>query len=75
MTMPGFDAELALAPGRGEYAVSTPRNIHPSGAVTPQWLGRLKCVICCEGKAGFGACLARCLADGKCCDSGQRNCE
>jgi hypothetical protein len=44
-------------------------------AVTQGWIGRIKCVICCRKKAGFVACLARCLVDGKCCDGGHRNCQ
>lgn len=35
---------------------------------------RLACIICCSRKAGFGACVARCLLDGQCCDGGISNC-
>lgn len=36
----------------------------------------LSCSLCCYKKAGFGACMARCVSgDGKCCDSGATNCE
>lgn len=35
----------------------------------------LACTFCCSGKQGFGACMARCLDGGKCCDNGQTNCE
>jgi len=30
----------------------------------------VKCAACCAGKAGFGACLARCIATGQACDGG-----
>ncbi len=33
-----------------------------------------KCALCCYFKQGFGACLARCLVDGQCCDGGTTNC-
>ena len=34
----------------------------------------LRCSACCAGKAGFGACLARCMATGQACDGGVDNC-
>jgi hypothetical protein len=34
----------------------------------------LKCGLCCSGKAGFVACLARCIATGQACDGGLNNC-
>ena len=34
----------------------------------------LGCALCCSGKSGFGACVARCLLDGKACDGGVSNC-
>ena len=38
------------------------------------WICRMKCLLCCRKKSGFVACLARCVVDGNCCDSGYRNC-
>lgn len=35
----------------------------------------LACAICCSQKAGSALCYARCLDDGKCCDSGATNCD
>ncbi len=35
---------------------------------------RLKCLACCQGKAGFLACVARCVATGQACDGGLDNC-
>lgn len=35
---------------------------------------KIACALCCYGKAGFGACMARCLVDGQCCDGGVSNC-
>ncbi len=32
------------------------------------------CALCCSQKAGFAACMARCLYDGQCCDGGLSNC-
>ena len=46
-----------------------------SDAVIAGWGRRIKCAICCKKKSGFGACFIRCLVDGKCCDSGERNCK
>lgn len=34
----------------------------------------LCCTALCSGKAGFAACLARCLATGQACDGGLSNC-
>ncbi len=34
----------------------------------------IKCGLCCSGKAGFVACLARCIATGQACDGGLSNC-
>jgi len=41
--------------------------------ITPQadWF---KCAACCAGKAGFLACVARCMATGQACDGGLNNC-
>ena len=41
--------------------------------ITPQgdWL---QCAACCAGKAGFAACVARCIATGQACDGGLSNC-
>jgi hypothetical protein len=35
----------------------------------------LGCALCCSRKTGYAACLARCLADGRCCNSGIDGCE
>ncbi len=35
---------------------------------------RIKCLACCHGKAGFLACVARCVATGQACDGGLDNC-
>lgn len=80
MTMPGFVAEAALQANMGRYpGFPADASTEVGQAVTPQWswlpgLGALKCAACCKGKAGYVACVARCLVDGKCCDSGQGNC-
>jgi hypothetical protein len=34
----------------------------------------LCCAAACSGKAGFGACVARCALDGQVCDGGINNC-
>lgn len=41
--------------------------------LTPQadWF---QCAACCAGKAGFLACVARCMATGQACDGGLDNC-
>jgi hypothetical protein len=33
-----------------------------------------QCAACCSGKAGFVACVARCVATGQACDGGVDNC-
>jgi hypothetical protein len=38
------------------------------------WIRRLRCTICCSKRRGTGACLIRCLVDGKCCDNGHEGC-
>lgn len=71
MTMPGFSAESALQPNRGQYATSSYRASGAPGAVTPQsWLERARCAACCHGKRGYLACVGRCLLDGRCCHGG-----
>jgi hypothetical protein len=34
------------------------------------WARRIKCVVACRNRAGFSACVTRCLTDGKCCACG-----
>lgn len=36
------------------------------------WFRRLTCVIGCRNRAGFSACLTRCLLDGQACEEGHR---
>lgn len=43
------------------------------GAIMPA-ADALTCAACCAGKAGFGACVARCMATGQACDGGLTNC-
>ena len=49
------------------------------GDVRPQFLDfldpkKIKCATACVRKAGYGACVARCLLDGQACDGGLDNC-
>ena len=44
-----------------------------AGALSQQ-IANWQCALCCAHKAGFGACLARCLLDGQACDGGTHNC-
>lgn len=46
----------------------------PSLAGIEQVLRGVKCAAACKNKAGFLACVARCMIDGKCCDGGVDNC-
>ena len=39
------------------------------------WVCRIKCPIECYSKAGYAACVARCLVDGNACDGGLNNCK
>ena len=50
-----------------------PSQLTASGGVNAL-ADRVSCILCCSGRSGFGACVARCLVDGQCCDSGLRNC-
>jgi hypothetical protein len=50
-----------------------PSQLTASGGVNTL-ADKLSCILCCSQKSGFGACVARCLVDGQCCDSGLRNC-
>jgi hypothetical protein len=34
----------------------------------------VRCAACCAGKAGFAACVARCLVTHQACDGGVDNC-
>ena len=38
------------------------------------WGKRAKCAGACSRKAGFVACMARCLVTGEACDGGLDNC-
>jgi hypothetical protein len=42
--------------------------------VRQNWLRRILCAVGCWKRAGFSACLTRCLADGKCCEKGHEDC-
>lgn len=37
-------------------------------------MSEFSCALCCIRKSGYAACLARCLVDNQCCDSGVENC-
>ena len=39
------------------------------------WEKAIACAVKCKPKKGFLACMARCMVDGKACDTGQTNCE
>jgi hypothetical protein len=39
------------------------------------WLRRIRCAVQCRNRAGFSACLTRCLMDGQCGDLGHENAE
>ena len=43
--------------------------------VKENWVRRILCAVCCQKRAGFSACLTRCLADGECCEKGHENCQ
>ena len=38
------------------------------------WIQGAICAARCKNKAGFLACVARCMVDGKACDGGVNNC-
>jgi hypothetical protein len=48
-----------------------PAKVKPGSIKIQDYIG---CALCCSQKAGFAACMARCLLDGQCCDGGVRNC-
>jgi hypothetical protein len=39
------------------------------------WLRRIKCVVGCQPRHGFSACVTRCLMDGQCCAEGHKDCK
>ncbi|MFI3189665.1 hypothetical protein BCS42_03405 [Crenothrix sp. D3] len=41
----------------------------------PDYLRAIQCAARCKNKAGYLACVARCLADGRVCDGGTDNCD
>ena len=43
------------------------------GKIAPQG-DPAHCALCCIPKAGYGACVARCIATGQACDGGLSNC-
>jgi hypothetical protein len=48
------------------------RTVHEKAQALASDLG---CALCCSRKTGYAACLARCLVDGRCCNSGIDGCE
>jgi hypothetical protein len=38
-----------------------------------KWSRRIRCVCACRSRAGFSACLTRCLTDGVACDCGHED--
>jgi hypothetical protein len=57
------------------YAIAMGYGLEPQlfGGIG-DWIQRAKCLACCKGKAGFLACVARCVATGEACDGGLDNC-
>lgn len=48
------------------------RTVHEKAHALASELG---CALCCSRKTGYAAFLARCLVDGRCCNSGIDGCE
>jgi hypothetical protein len=45
------------------------------GGLAPQdWVRGIRCAAACKNRAGFAACVARCVATGEVCDGGIDNC-
>jgi hypothetical protein len=55
-------------------AVLSPQNILDGLGGIGDIIKGVKCAACCKGKAGFVACVARCIATGQACDGGVDNC-
>jgi len=64
------DPIYAFAPTPGSLASQGIFDILPIPGISDG----IKCAACCAGKAGFGACLARCLVTHQACDGGVSNC-
>lgn len=89
--MSGVQIEIRIIhPTEGEivnrYDASTIRddmgslgvNMQVAGAEAlsiPAFLRGVLCAVKCESKAGFAACVARCMLDGSVCDGGVDNCD
>lgn len=52
---------------------ATEARIDLQAGLVPQ-ADALCCAALCSGKAGYAACLARCLLTGQACDGGVSNC-
>ena len=73
------DLEIALTSPKGE-TVKLFVNLNELAGKTAHekavsLASDLGCALCCSRKTGYAACLARCLTDGRCCNSGIDGCE
>jgi len=50
-------------------------SVEPQFLGIGDWIERAKCAATCGRKAGYAACVARCLITGEACDGGLDNCE
>lgn len=76
MRMPDMMPARMRAEGRSIDVAFAGRADWVSGGsdLTPQGGDPLRCAACCSGRAGFGACVATCIATGMACDGGYQNC-
>jgi hypothetical protein len=71
---------LPARPARSDQLTLAPMAL--AGALQAQGIfdgffpdpAKLKCILCCQHKAGTLACIARCVATGQACDGGIDNC-
>ncbi len=71
MNLPPFMPEVLRHPNETLLGVGRLEGLTAQDLLDPR---NIACVAACSRKAGFAACLARCLVDGMACDGGIDNC-
>jgi hypothetical protein len=71
MNLPPYMPEAHRRPNESRLGWLPRDGLMPQDWFDPR---NIACASACAGKAGFAACLARCVIDGLACDGGIDNC-
>ena len=71
MQLPPFMPDVLRCPNESIFGAVCLEGLTAQDLFNPR---NIACAAACSRKAGFAACLARCLVDGMACDGGIDNC-